>query len=306
MVEMKILWLTLDFNRPDIQPYRHYYSTLETSIAEIADVTFHGRNEAESDVEKLVRETEPDVVMVYCDRRRWRNLDKVQIPKAYRCSDPWSNTVEKADWVNQNKIDLTFHLLGAAAPVFRKHVETECVPMFESVCHKLFTNLNLDRTYNVFATGNMKAEPYPLRNAIYHTYKRNQKCWVRQGPFSLPTLDDYITTLNKSKVFPTGCCRLSVFGEKDLRFFMNKSLEAMATETLLMMDLPTCAEELHLIPGHNFVEINRRNFRKQISYYLKNDEERKQIAQRGYETFIKHHTSDVRAGQILAHLKGLI
>jgi len=304
---MRILWLTMDFDPRKVSgPYRHYYYTLETSIEKLADVVFYGRNEAESDVAKIVHETDPDVVMFYCDRSKWRNVDKVDIPKAYRCSDPWNYPAEKIEWVNKNNIDLVFHLLGAAVPEYQKRVKARCVEMFESVSSELFTNRGLDRVYDVFLTGAIDVPAYPLRNAIYQTYSRKPNCWVRAGSKSLPTVEDYVVKLNQSKVFPTGCCWHPMLGRTDLRFFLNKSLEAMGTETLLLMDVPTCAESLHLVPDHNFVAITMRDFRKKIQYYLKNEEERKQIAQRGRETFLKYHTSVQRAKEVLEHLKRLV
>ena len=304
---MRILWLTMDFDPSKVSgPYRHYYYTLETSIEKLADVVFYGRSEAETNVVKIVRETEPDVVMLYCNRGKWRNIENVEIPTAYRCSDPWSQSDEKVEWVNKNNIDLVFHLLGAAVPEYQRRVKAECVEMFESVSSELFTNRGLDRIYDVFLTGFIDVPAYPLRNAIYQTYSRKPNNWVRRGSQSLPTVEDYVVKLNQAKVFPTGCCWEPMFGRTDLRFFMNKALEAMGTETLLMMDVPTCAESLHLVPGDNFVAITMRDFRKKIRHYLKNEEERKQIAKRGRETFLKHHTSDVRAAQILEHLKKLL
>ena len=79
----------------------------------------------------------------------------------------------------------------------------------------------------------------------------------------------------------------------------------MATKALVMMDRPTCAELLHFEDGVNYVEISLRDFRKKIRYYIKHDEERIGIAEKGYETYKKHHTSKARANQVYVELKQL-
>jgi spore maturation protein CgeB len=98
---------------------------------------------------------------------------------------------------------------------------------------------------------------------------------------------------------------MPLLGETSLRFFQVKPLEAMATKTLAMMDRPTCADLLHLEDGVNYVEIGLHDFQKKIRYYLKHDGEREAIAERGYETFIKYHSSTQRAKQIYEELKTL-
>jgi len=299
---MKILWLTMDFHRYKRGAFRHYYLSLEESLEKIAEVVFYGRKEKESDVEKIVKEIRPDMVMVYCDREKWRNLDKVRIPKAVRCSDPWRNILRQVKWIKKNKIDLVFLLHGAATPEYQKRVKAKCVGLFQSLSSKLFKNLNLERIYDVFLTGNLSSNPYPLRHAIYNAYRHNPNCWVRRGFRSLPTLEKYIRKLNQSNILASGNCRLPLLGRKDLRFFQVKPLEAMATGALAMMDVPTCAKELHLVPDYNFVAIDQRNFKEKIKYYLQNEEDRTPIIKRVYETFIKYHSSDVRARQVKREL----
>lgn len=70
-----------------------------------------------------------------------------------------------------------------------------------------------------------------------------------------------------------------------------------------MADVPLTAEELHLVPDWNFVAINKDNWKSKLEYYLENDDEREKIAQRGYETYLKYHTSDIRARQVVDFLR---
>lgn len=307
---MKVLWLTVDF-RTVHGPFRHYYLSLEESFEKIADVVFYGRKESEMDVVGIAKETQPDVIMVYLRRQEltkkdWQNLDKINIPKALRCCDPWDNMERHIEWIKKNKINLVFLLHGAAKEDYQKRLKVKVVPLFQSLSSHLFKNRHIERIYDVFLTGNFGPKCYPLRHAIYQAYGQNPRCWIRPGHHSLPTVEDYIQKLNQSKILATGNCCCPMFGRTDLKFFQVKPLEAMATGTLAMMDVPTCAEELHLIPDYNFVAINTSNFKEKIQYYLENEEEREAIAEHGYEVFTKYHTSDVRAQQVKKQLEALV
>ena len=70
-----------------------------------------------------------------------------------------------------------------------------------------------------------------------------------------------------------------------------------------MADMPLGAEEVHLVPDWNFVAITEKNWQKRLKYYLSHDEEREEIAQRGYETVMKYHTADIRARELVDWLE---
>jgi len=303
---MKVLWLTTDYHRLSVGgPLRHYYFTLEDELCKIADVALVGRVPTTRDAVTLVEEHDPDVVMIYDKIWDTKNLDKISPPKAVWCSDPWRRIHDHAKWINENDIDLVCLLHGAAQPEYERLTNARCVGMFQSLSAKIFHPLDLERIYDVFQTGDLNAEAYPLRNAIFHSYRNDPACWVRTGFHSIPTLDEYVRKVNQSKILATGSCHREVLGTR-YKFFQVKPLEAMATEGLAMMDAPTCTDELHLVAGENYVEISRRNFRKKIRYYLKEDEERQAIAEQGYETYVNHHSSAQRAKQVLAELERLV
>jgi spore maturation protein CgeB len=72
-----------------------------------------------------------------------------------------------------------------------------------------------------------------------------------------------------------------------------------------MADRPQSADELHFEAGENYIEINRNNWKEKLEYYLEDDSERERVARNGYETVMKHHTSKIRARQLLDFLKKL-
>ena len=94
-----------------------------------------------------------------------------------------------------------------------------------------------------------------------------------------------------------------IFGAIRTGGHVKKYFEGMASRTCVLANTPVMAEELHFRPGWNFVEINKDNWKEKLKYYLKHDEERETIAQRGYETILKYHTNDIRARQIITFLE---
>ncbi|GAG39725.1 unnamed protein product, partial [marine sediment metagenome] len=86
---------------------------------------------------------------------------------------------------------------------------------------------------------------------------------------------------------------------------VKKYFEGMASGTCVLADTPVTAKELHFRPDWNFVEINKHNWSQRLRYYLDHDEEREQIAKRGYETVMKYHTNDVRARQLVDFLENI-
>lgn len=309
---MKILWITLDYYEHARRghSFRHYYHALENRICEIADVTFSGRNGFAADIQEQAEEIDADFVMfftnVFNNKDNFKNIDKLTVPKGVMCSDPWRSILNHVEWINKEDFDLVFLYHGAAMPEYQKRVKARCIKLFSAVEADLFKEKGLERIYDVFFTGNISPETYPLRNAIYYTYHKNPRCWVRAGDKSIPTLEGYIETMGQSKIMATENCHEPLLGKRDYAFFQPKAVEGMATKTMIMMDTPTCAEDLHLVPGEDFVEIDRTNFRKRIRYYLKNEEERKAIAQRGHETFLKYHSAEAQAARVLEHFKEVI
>jgi spore maturation protein CgeB len=77
----------------------------------------------------------------------------------------------------------------------------------------------------------------------------------------------------------------------------------MGSRTLVMANEPQSSKELGFINEYNYVEINRNNWKEKLKYYLENESERERIAKNGYEAAIKHHSTDIRAKQLISYLK---
>lgn len=184
-----------------------------------------------------------------------------------------------------------------------------------SIDKTVFRPLGLERIYDVTFLGAVHPDPYPLRQVIWNELPQlaKQMNWnilMRRSPIGasldrkISKLIDghfvgerYVKALNQSKIF--------IFSTSVFKYPLFKFPEAMACKALVMSDTPMTAEELHFIPDWNFVYINTENWKEKLKYYLKHDEERERIAQRGYETVMKYHTTDIRARQVVDFLRSV-
>lgn len=182
-----------------------------------------------------------------------------------------------------------------------------------SIDPQQFKPLDLPRKYDVTMIGATHPDAYPLRQVLWEglpSYTEEMK-WnaLLQSGLIGPSLnrsisnlkenhyvgDRYARALAQSKIF--------IFGTSVFKYVLFKFPEAMACKTLVMADVPLTAEEYHLVPDENFVWINKDNWRDKLKYYLENDDEREAIAQRGYETVMKYHTTGTRGKQVVNFLR---
>ena len=59
-------------------------------------------------------------------------------------------------------------------------------------------------------------------------------------------------------------------------------------------------------PKENFVEINKYNFERVADYYLIHEEERKKIAQAGYEMVHERHSLEARVKELIDMIKPIV
>ena len=105
----------------------------------------------------------------------------------------------------------------------------------------------------------------------------------------------YADTIARSKI--------SIFDCGIYRYPLVRFLEGMACNTLVMSNAPLTPDKMKFIPDVNYVEINLGNWDKKLKYYLEHDDHRKVISENGYNTFLNHHTADIRAKEVLAFLE---
>jgi spore maturation protein CgeB len=173
-----------------------------------------------------------------------------------------------------------------------------------------------EKELDVVFLGAYRRRISPLRYMIYKELPRlsERKGWrymIRGRPPGRTPLRDirelekqgyivgprYAETIARAKIF--------VFGSSIFRYPVSKFFEIMGSGTLVMADKPQSAAELHFKAGENYVEISRNDWKEKLEYYLEDDSERERIARNGYETVMRHHTSETRARQLVDFLKKL-
>lgn len=320
---MKILWLGQHQRRRI--PFNHYYTSLEDEISKLADICFYGvgggKYIPEFDVEKIVSKENPDVIVSftsqycdphsgqYMDRYVFKNLDKVSLPKYLKCSDPHSPNFERhIHFIRDHKVDVTSLVVWEQiAEKYRKEVNCKFVWMPTGLDTKLFKDLGLERNLDVFFAGSLSSYYYPFRIQILEGLRQEKSIKSSFRGFSVHLVNEaqwyqelltYIQDFNRAKITPFSN---GIYNYPVARFF-----EGMACKCLTMSEKPLDADALHFIPGENFIEINPSNFLDKIKYYLKNENERKEIIEKGWETVRKYHTAEIRAKQMYEDLRELV
>jgi spore maturation protein CgeB len=182
-----------------------------------------------------------------------------------------------------------------------------------------FTDLNLyrpqeEKEWDVIFLGSWGKRVYPLRNRIVKdlpklSKKKKWRCLIKGRPPGETTKrninalkkdgylvgDKYSDIIARSKIF--------IFGNSIFDYPLSKYFEIMGSRTLVMADKPQTVEDLHFIPGVNFIEINSDTWKEKLEYYLEDDNERERVAQNGYDTVLRYHSSKIRAKNLLSYLK---
>ena len=133
---------------------------------------------------------------------------------------------------------------------------------------------------------------YPIR---LYTYTRN-KDFSPEGVENMGPADYYT---EMPYVFKSSRINLNI----TLRSIKNgiplRAYDIMGAGGFLMSNYQTDLTR-HFVPGEDYVYYDgRRDLLDKIGYYLKHENERKEIARRAHDKVAREHTFDVRAGQII-------
>lgn len=168
--------------------------------------------------------------------------------------------------------------------------------------------------FDVILLGSTHYLQYPIRHAVKKGLPKlaAQKGWkylVRDRPpgvSSTRKISDY----EHSEYYAgdryaeiMGSSKSTTFDSSIYKYPLVRYWEAMACKCLVLADTPLTAEDIHLRPGHNFVEVSVNNWGEKLEYYLENDSERERVIDRGYETVMKYHTAEIRARQLVDFLE---
>lgn len=197
---------------------------------------------------------------------------------------------------------------------YLKNLKTKIFHLPWFIDPALYKPKDEEKKWNVVFLGSYNSKVYPLRYKIVKELpklcKENKWTFLLGGRPPGKTTERFIHNLASQGYYVgskysevLSSCNVFIFGSSIFRYPLSKYFEAMACGALVMADKPQTSEALHFKPGWNFVEIDQKNWKEKLDYYLTNDEEREKIACRGYKTVMKYHTSSVRAKQLVSYLR---
>jgi len=243
-------------------------------------------------------------------------LNKItDIPKVLRINDAWH--VSPNGWDNIIFGHGFTDILATYSPPFLRQSDFIATysdrvrenilfhPHPKSVNAKLYSGKELKRTIDVTMLGAM-GDYYPLRDFMHKTllHQRRIKYFNRPHPGYKYKPEkgvygkDYVKILKQSKIFLCGTSKLNIP--------LGKLYEVLVSGAMLMCNKPMGYEHIGLQDGVNFVDIDKSNFMDKLSYYLKNDRERKRVADAGRKLFLAEHTTEIRAKQLYSKLESII
>jgi hypothetical protein len=339
---MKVLALSWDYRKYFFETIRHEQQAVAKIIPDTVfygpGFVYH-HNRIPDIIKEVYKDTKPDVIFSYISEglllnnplpkkiiERYhvpkklqifpRDLGKVDIPKVLLVTDFWwCNRRELRRTILENGFSAMFGLCPpiCSAELFNAHFDKDLQkylhlrPVVSSVNPEIFKDYGFPKQYDVMLFGRLAETMYPLRvhfDRILRTqtdiryYQRGNPPYLfyenDETEYGIPIRGAYARAINQSHIFLTCCTKYKIP--------VMKLFEALACKTLLMCDRPYGAEQLGLIDGETFVEVDENNFLEKIRYYLKKPDEMRRIAENGYRLAHTRHTVDKRAQE----LKGLL
>ncbi|WP_227002672.1 glycosyltransferase [Salicibibacter kimchii] len=233
-----------------------------------------------------------------------KGLANINIPVAMVVNDVHRFSKLRKRYIEKNKIR---HLFSVVRDQFSEIYPEYASNMWWFPHHvetSVFQEEPLEKTIDFLMMGAVN-DYYPLRRKILKTFAADQRFVYHPHPGyrSFNKNDQerffigrkYVQEINRAKIFFTS--------PSILRYPVKKYFEVLACKTLLLAPTFPELEDLGFIPGVHFIAVNEDNFKEQAEYYLKNEEERRQISEQGYNFVRKHHSTAIRAKQLFGYLQ---
>jgi predicted O-methyltransferase YrrM len=175
-------------------------------------------------------------------------------------------------------------------------------PLPRGIDPNIFLNYGEERSVDVTLLGALGKHFYPLRNFFHESLQA--QTWLKYFHEPHPGYTFRVEGTLVGQAYARALARTKIHVTCTTRFNLPliKLGETLASGALLMCDRPNGAEELGLLSGHNYVEIDHTNFLVKLQYYLKHEEERYSIAEAGRRLFEERHsvqTYAIRARETL-------
>lgn len=291
---MKIVWFGQEKH---LAPSLNH---LRFSLSKITDLVAYGYGEAfipEFNALKIVKKENPDAIFIGSNQYKFKNLKQVQIPKALKLGDPHANYERHCKWLKENNV-YPLSVFGDWIPKYEKCFGKGNVGWLPyTIDHEIYPNMGLKRIIDVFYASSPIEGLHPIRYAMGKSLPKIRRI-KSFTPKEYLSDSEWIRTINKAKIF--------AFDSSRYKYAVPKFYEGFACGAAVMATRPADAERLHFVKDENYIEVTSDDWFSKLQYYLTHPKELEELTNKGYKTYLKYHTSDVRAKELLGILKGLV
>ena len=309
---MKILVRTNNFKNSPLWDIYHFYDELSKQV----DVIFVGKGYEIENVEDITDSFD------WCINCKYPNAKSVRI-RTDNHRDSKHNTPHGiVKTLNKDKWDLVlnrclnFTYPGIEPSFYLDNLNMPCKSLMWSLDEDIFS-YNEENKKNDIVFAGASSSSYPIRAQIskeIHKFSKtnNYKLFTGKRPghvkkdlnYLLKYKDnkktvkvgiEYVKLLQNSKLMLTCGSKYNIP--------VRKYFESIATGCLLLADKTHNWDEVGLVDGESFVEINENNWKEKTKYYLENDKERIRIIRNARKVFEERHTNKIRVNQLISILK---
>lgn len=307
---LKLLLIAADTSHFTNNNYYH----LERELAKITTLMVYRKS---GHINKILRNIpeKPDYILIVNDVGKTfapvvTGLSNVRIPVGLMVNDAHRFVKQRKRFIMNNHIKTFFvicqHNFYHHYPR-QRHDQVFFLPQFANT--STFKDYGTEKTIDLMLLGEVSfPQIYPLREKILQHYTDTPGFFNRPHPgwkdFSRKQTEEaligenYAKNINQAKLFfACGSVRQVV----TFKYF-----EVPACRTLLMAPALTELEEIGMIPGKHFVDINEENFAEKADYYIKNTKERERITEEGYRFVHNHHSTAHRAKQLVQQIESIL
>lgn len=304
---LKLLLIAVDTSRFT----NNNYDVLEKELAKVTTLMVYRKS---GNINKILRKIpeKPDFILIINDvgitfAPVVTGLSNISIPVGLIVNDAHRFVAQRRRYIMNNHIKTFFvicqHNFYNYYP-HQRHDQVFFLPQFANT--SIFKDYGGEKAIDLMMLGEVSLPKiYPLREKILQHYTDAPGFFNRPHPgwkdFTTEQAEkaligeNYARTINQAKLF---------FACGSIRQVVTfKYFEVPACHTLLMAPALPELEEVGLISGKHFVDINEENFSERAEYYLKNTKERERIIEEGYSFVHNYHSTAHRARQLVQQIK---
>lgn len=287
------------------------FDFLEAEFAKLTNMIVFRKSGRISEILKKIT-NQPDFILLANDLGKEmspiiKGIPSVNIPAGLIVSDVHRFTETRRHFIRKNHIKYIFSISRGKFYESYPEYKDKMLWLPHFINPALYKDYGLEKDIDLLMMGAVN-DVYPLRKKILHFYQKEPNFIYHPHPGydaesvcnvnSFYIGERYAREINRAKIFFT--CP-SVYHYPVMKYF-----EALACKTLLLAPTFKELEDLGFIPGTHFIAIDEDNFMEKARYFLKNDMERRRIAEQGYHFVHKFHSLSQRARQLIKNIEEII